>query len=86
MINILRNGASKTLEFKCSTCGCVFEADINSYVLTGEEIVRESYDGAHKVVVYAPYTMSKCPCCGRVALYIRRFTKHESNTLYNALP
>ncbi len=67
MINILRNGASKTLEFKCSTCGCVFEANIDNYVLSGEEIIRESYDGAHRIVTYAPYTMSKCPCCGRVA-------------------
>lgn len=70
MVKILRSGVNKDFKaviFECSTCGCVFEAGINNYVLSGEEIIRESYDGAHRIVTYAPYTMSKCPCCGRVA-------------------
>lgn len=67
MVKILRSGVNKDLKFECSTCGCVFEAGINNYVLSGEEIIRESYDVAHRIVTYAPYTMSKCPCCGRVA-------------------
>lgn len=58
---------NQSYTFKCNACGCLFVCDPSEFILQGEEIIRESYDGFHRVVTYAPYTMAKCPCCGRVA-------------------
>lgn len=67
MIKIIKEGNLKLIKkFHCQYCGCIFEADDNSY------LIDTCYPS-----LYSAETFLKidCPCCG--TLVLRRFEDYK---------